>query len=160
MFKFLTHKTPPHDLLTSKLFTERTFYQTFLNDLRKAKKEVIIESPYMTTCRLAVLAPTFNRLVKRGVKVTIHTRFPGHHDELLRIQAWMVTRSLKNMGVKVTFFNNLLHRKTAVIDERILWEGSLNILSQGHSSEVMRRIESEQLTRQMIRFLGLKRFYW
>lgn len=51
-------------------------------------------------------------------------------------------------------------RKIAVIDGRILWEGSLNILSQGNSREVMRRIESEELTKQMVRFLGLHRFYF
>ncbi len=151
---------PPKDLLTSGLYNDQTFYGSFLRDLKHAKKEVIIESPYMTTSRLAVLAPVLRKLVKKGVKVRVNTRYPGHHDELLRIQAWLVAKSLKNMGVKVKFFNNYLHRKTAVIDERILWEGSLNILSQGNSCEFMRRIESEQLTKQMIKFLGLKRFYW
>jgi len=158
MFSF--RKTLPNDLLTSQLFDEHTFYKAFLHDLKKSRKEVIIESPYMTTYRLTILAPILRKLVKKGVKVRVNTRFPGHHDELLRIQAWVVTKSLKSMGVKVIFYNNLLHRKTAVIDGRILWEGSLNILSQSSSCEVMRRIESEQLTKQMLRFLGLKRFYW
>lgn len=160
MLNILRRSTPPDDLLTSKLYNEQTFYKSFLNDLKHAKKEIIIESPYMTTCRLAVLAPVLRKVIKKGVKVTVHTRNPRHHDKLLRIQSWMVTKALKGMGVKVMFYNNLLHRKTAVIDEHILWEGSLNILSQGNSCEFMRRIESEQLTKQMIKFLGLKRFYW
>lgn len=160
MFSFNVRKTPPADLLTSKLYDERTFYKNFLNDLKRCQNEVIIESPYMTTVRLATLYPTLRKLVKRGVKVRVNTRFPGHHDEQMRIQAWIVTKSLKQIGVKVRFFNDYHHRKIAIIDSQILWEGSLNILSQGRSREIMRRIESEQLTRQMIRFLGLKRFYW
>lgn len=150
----------PDDLLTSKLYNEATFYPTFMRDLKHCRKEVIIESPYMTTPRVEQLRPSLKKLVRRGIRVTIHTRFPGHHDELLRIQAWQSVSILKRNGVKVRFFHDYHHRKIAVLDGKVLWEGSLNILSQCYSREIMRRIESEQLTRQMIRFLGLKRFYW
>lgn len=160
MFNVTLRKTSPAGLLTSGLFDEKTFYDRFLRDLKHCKSEVIIESPYITTDRLAVLAPTLRKLVKKGVKIRVNTRYPGHHDELLRIQAWIVTKKLKEMGVKVTFFNDYHHRKIAVLDSRILYEGSLNILSQNNSREIMRRIESEELTKQMIRFLGLKRFCW
>lgn len=159
MFR-LTRKVDPHDLLTSKLYTERNFYSDFTTDLSKAKSEVIIESPYMTTRRVDQLLPMFNKLCKRGVKITINTRHPKYHEELLRIQAWQALKPLKQAGVKVYFFNNMHHRKIAIIDERVLWEGSLNILSQSHSAEIMRRIESERLTKQMIGFLRLKRYYW
>lgn len=159
MFR-LIHKTPPEDLLTSRLFDESTFYKAFVHDLKKCHTEVIIESPYMTTSRVALLTPALRKLIKRGVSVRVNTRFPGHHEELLRIQAYMATKTLKQMGVKVRFFNDYHHRKIAVLDRQILWEGSLNILSQSHSREIMRRIESEPLAGQMIRFLRLNRYYW
>lgn len=152
-------KINPTDLLTSKLYDEKSFYKAFIKDLKHAKKEVIIESPYMTTARVATLAPTLRKLVKKGVKVRVNTRFPGHHDQLLRIQAWMATKTLKQIGVKVYFYYDYHHRKIAVLDSRTLYEGSLNILSQGHSSEIMRRIESEQLAKQMIKFLRLRRWF-
>ena len=160
MFKLFMHRKPsPTDLLTSRLYNENTFYPTFLRDLKSCRKEVIIESPYMTTARTKCLLPILTKLIRRGVKVTVNTRFPGHHDQLLRIQAWVVAKQLKHIGVRVRFFNDYNHRKIAVLDGVILYKGSLNILSQGHSREVMRRIESEILTKQMIQFLGLKRFY-
>lgn len=161
MFRhFRRFKSSSTDLLTSQLYNETTFYPTFMRDLKHCRKEVIIESPYMTTARVAMLVPVLKKLVRRGVKVTINTRFPGHHDELLRIQAWMATKSFKQIGVRVMFFYDYHHRKIAVLDGKILYEGSLNILSQCHSSEVMRRIESAQLTKQMISFLRLNKFYW
>ena len=64
---------------------------------------------------------------------------------------------LQDMGISVLFTGSH-HRKLAVIDSRILYEGSLNILSQNDSCEVMRRIESEQLAQQMMSFIGLSRF--
>ena len=161
MFRLLARrKVTPTDLLTSKLYNEVTFYPTFLRDLKCCQSEVIIESPYMTTRRVDQLLPTLRGLVKRGVKVTVNTRYPGHHEKLLRIQAWIVTKQLKQIGVHVKFFDDYHHRKIAVLDGTILYEGSLNILSQCRSREVMRRIESKEMTKQMIQFLGLKRFCW
>jgi phosphatidylserine/phosphatidylglycerophosphate/cardiolipin synthase-like enzyme len=142
------------------LYTEASFYPAFIRDLKRCRKEVIIESPYMTIPRVASMEHVLKKLVKRGVKVSINTRYPGHHDKLLRIQAWTATKTLKQIGVKVRFFNDYHHRKIAVLDGKILYEGSLNILSQCYSREIMRRIESEQLTKQMVKFLRLKRFYW
>jgi phosphatidylserine/phosphatidylglycerophosphate/cardiolipin synthase-like enzyme len=160
MFRLKANKVPLEDLLTSSLFDERTFYKSFIKDLKNCETEVIIESPYMTVGRLNVLAPYLRKLVKKGIKVRVNTRYPGHHDELLRIHAWKATKLLKQNGINVRFFNDYHHRKIAVIDRRILWEGSLNILSQSNSREIMRRIESEQLAVQMIQFLKLNRWYW
>ena len=156
---FRLRKTSPLDILNSRLFDDLTFYTAFIRDLKAAKAEVIIESPYMTTARLRTLAPVLKKLVRRGVKVRVHTRNPVHHDELLRIQARLVVKSLKEMGVRVFFYNNYLHRKIAVIDNRVMWEGSLNIMSQSNSCEFMRRIESEKLTKQLIKFLDLRSLY-
>jgi hypothetical protein len=46
------------------------------------------------------------------------------------------------------------HRKLAVIDKSILWEGSLNILSQYDSCEVMRRIRSKEWAKEVIELTG------
>ena len=130
MFRLFTRKVSPSDLLSSQLFDETAFYQAFTRDLKRAKREVIIESPYMTTARVRTILPTLQNLIKKGVKVKVNTRFPEHHDQVLRVQAWIVTKELRNIGVKVRFFSDYHHRKIAVIDGYILWEGSLNILSQ------------------------------
>jgi len=161
MFKFIRHsKVLSPDLVRSQLFDEHSFYKEFIYDLRRSKNEVIIESPYITCRRVNQLLPILKKLVKHGVKVTINTRNPQHHNELLRIQAYAAFKILEPAGIKIRIFNDFHHRKIAVIDSRVLYEGSLNILSQCHSREIMRRIESEELSKQMIRFLGLKRFYW
>ncbi len=64
---------------------------------------------------------------------------------------------LQELGVEVLITGGH-HRKLAIIDQQILYEGSLNILSQNDSCEVMRRIYSEQLADQMLVFVGLEKF--
>lgn len=58
----------------------------------------------------------------------------------------------------LVLYTGKLHRKLAIIDNEIMWEGSLNILSQNDSCEIMRRIVSDVLARQTIEFVGIDRF--
>ena len=148
LFYSKTHKN--QDILCSGLFNEATFYKTFTKDLKRARKSVIIESPFMTESRSYMLASIFRKLRKKGVKVTIYTRSPKHHPYRLRAQAVESIYILKDAGVTVLECYDYRHRKIAVIDKTTLWEGSLNILSQSKSRELMRRIVSPPLAKQMI----------
>lgn len=156
---FQRRKVPPESLLTSRLFNERNFYHAFVNDLRRCNQELIIESPFVTNSRMAKLLPMFRQLRRRGVKITVNTRDPSEHEFPWSYQARESIGELQQMGVLVLYTGGH-HRKLAVLDKRILWEGSLNILSNNGTCEVMRRIESKELAEQMVRFLGLKGFLW
>jgi phosphatidylserine/phosphatidylglycerophosphate/cardiolipin synthase-like enzyme len=141
-------------LHTSALFDQNTFYPAFQKSLHSCQQELIIESPFITIKRINILLPEFKRLQQRGVRIIINTRPLEEHDGYLCAQAEEAMGLLLSMGVKILFTGGH-HRKLAIIDRRILWEGSLNILSQNDSCEMMRRIESERLTRQMISFIKL-----
>jgi len=153
-------KSAANDILQSALHTETTFYGSFQRDLRHAKREVIIESPFIACKRTESLLPAFRRLARRGVNIRINTRNPRHHERELQIQAWQSIKQLRGVGVKVKFYDDMRHRKLAVIDRTVLWEGSLNILSQSYSKEIMRRTKSEVLANQMVRFTGMSRWGW
>ncbi len=141
-------------LLTSILHDETTFYQAFLKDLQAAKREVIIESPYITSYRMRMLYPIFAKLLHRGIKVFIITRPPQEHDsEKMRAQAEIEIRRFEQIGIQALLCVGSHHRKLAMIDRNILWEGSLNILSQSYSREYMRRIASHQITQDTFIFL-------
>lgn len=64
---------------------------------------------------------------------------------------------LQGLGVQVLFTDNH-HRKLAIIDGSILYEGSLNILSQSSSCEVMRRVKSANLATEMLKFIKISKF--
>ncbi len=142
----------------SKLFDERTFYQTFLEDLEKCRDEVIIESPFVTNQRMRTFDRIFRKLLKRGVKIYIITRDPKEHDEFMEPQSEEVINWCEIMGIQVLLCMGNHHRKLAIIDREVLWEGSLNILSQAQSREIMRRIEGKETAMQMFNFLKLERF--
>lgn len=149
------HKSPIET--GSILHDEKTFYKHFTHDLLEAKQEVIIESPFLATKRLNILKPTFEKLIARGVEVFVMTRDPLEHDEFLSEQAEAGIHYFEVLGIKTLLCDGGHHRKLAMIDRKVTWEGSLNILSQSHSREFMRRIESETLTQELFKFLKFDR---
>jgi len=152
-----TRRISSGTLLASKLFDQDTFYQAFLCDLENAKSQVIIESPFITVKRVNVLMSVLQQLTNRGVRITINTKPLAEHEPTYYKQAEEVIDRLQALGILVLLTNGH-HRKLAIIDKRITWEGSLNILSQNDSCEVMRRIYSEQLAGQTLDFLHLENF--
>ena len=147
-----------NNLLTSQLHDEKTFYQNFLKELEKCESEVIIESPYITSERMGTFDRIFEKLLQKGVKIYIITRDPREHDENLEIQSEREITNFECIGVQVFLIFGNHHRKLAIIDRKVLWEGSLNILSQTKSREIMRRIEDKELTQEMLDFTKLEKF--
>ena len=158
MFSFMhRHKPSPAGLLTSQLYDDKTFYRAFAHDLNRCSMSVIIESPFISERRMRKLYPLFRKAARRGVSFILNTRNPREHEVQMQNEAYNAVRALQDLGVLV-LYTTRLHRKIAMLDDQILWEGSLNILSQGDSSEVMRRIESKELSGQMKKHLRLERF--
>ena len=145
---------------STRLFDEKSFYVSFIEDLQKCQKEVIIESPFISKSRMKKIFPMIERLVNRGVTVYVITKDPSILDEPLASQSRDAIREFEILGVHVLAATNHHHRKLAILDRNILWEGSLNILSQSNSKEIMRRIEGDGHAQEMFNFLRLGRFIY
>lgn len=145
-------------MFNSSLFDESSFYKQFTRDLLRAEHEVVIESPFITTERMNKLVPVFNKLIRRGVKIYIITKDPKEHQAPYIKQSEREIQHFERIGVQVLICVGNHHRKLAIIGREILWEGSLNILSQNKSREIMRRIGGENYAKEMFDFLKLERF--
>lgn len=146
---------PQNILFSSELFDEDTFYKAFLNDLENSKKEIIIESPFITTERMNGFRSVFKKILEKGVKIYVITRDPKEHSETMEYQSEEEIINFEIMGIQTFLCSGNHHRKLAIIDRQILWEGSLNILSQNNSREIMRRIEEQNSALEMFNFLRL-----
>ena len=153
---YLMRKSRRVIMNNSALFDNNTFYKAFERDLRHARQSVIIESPFITRRRMEHLLPLLTKLRRKGVRIVVNTRSPEEHNEEYAIQAENAVAAMQDIGIKV-LYTVKHHRKLAIIDEEVLWEGSLNILSQGDSCEIMRRTRSSELVRNMVSFIGAYR---
>lgn len=140
-----------------QMYDEQSFYRAFQKDLYSARKNVIIESPFITLRRIEELLPVITKLRRKGVSVTINTRNPIEHEEEYEMQALVAIEKLQGLGVRV-LYTVKHHRKLAIIDGGIAWNGSLNILSQHDSCEIMWRVVSKGIADQLLGFIKLTKY--
>jgi ssDNA-binding Zn-finger/Zn-ribbon topoisomerase 1 len=134
-------------------FTEGTFYPTFLKDLGRARESIVILSPFATERGTGRWADPVRAAIARGVRVRILTRpaddsVAGNADDVAEL-----VHSMRDLGVAVDLRAGM-HEKIAILDGRILWHGSLNILSHRDTHESMLRIESSAACSQLARFFS------
>lgn len=87
------------------------------------------------------------------------TRDPKEHEDRIKYQSEEMISAFERIEAQVLLCTGNYHKKLAILDRKILWEGSLNILSQNRSREIMRRINNENMALEMCDFLKLNRFY-
>lgn len=141
----------------SKLYDENDFYRAFEQDLRTARRRIIIESPFITKRRFYSVLPLLEQAMHRGITIVINTRSPDEHKSPMLEQAQECVGMLQQLGVMVLYTSGL-HRKLAILDDTT-WEGSLNILSQVDSCEIMRRTQSREYTEQLVQFTKMTGWY-
>lgn len=144
-------------LPASQLYDQANFYRAFERDLLNARRRVVIESPFITSRRFYALLPMLQKALNNGVTIVVNTRDPSEHEPLMRAHAEKCVEALHNIGVTV-LYTGALHRKIALLDD-VVYEGSLNILSQSDSCEIMRRTDSSDYARELIKFIKLSKWY-
>lgn len=147
------------EFFSSELHNEKTFYQAFVRDLENCRSEVIIESPFITRGRMNGFRSVFNNILEKGVKIYIFTRDPKEHEPSMAVQSEQEIQNFEKVGIQTLIALGNHHRKLAILDRKVLWEGSLNILSQNNSREIMRRIDSKEFAIEMFDFLQFERFF-
>jgi phosphatidylserine/phosphatidylglycerophosphate/cardiolipin synthase-like enzyme len=142
---------------TLDLYNEKTFYRAFVKDLLEAKKEVIIYCPFISKYRSEFFRHAFEKLKYRNIAVFIFTRPLEEHELLARSEIKAALSDYEEYGACVIRLSGSIHSKAAIIDREILWDGSLNILSQRESKETMRRTLDQDMAKQMIDHLAINR---
>jgi len=137
------------------LYDEKTFYRAFTKDLLNANSEVVIYSPFVSKYRSEYFAKTLIALRRRNIAVFIFTRPLEEVDYLMRSEVECAVKDYETLGACMIYLSGIIHQKAAIIDREILWEGSLNILSQRESKEMMKRTADEDIAKQVMSHLGL-----
>lgn len=137
----------------SGAFTEGTFYPAFLKDIARARESIVILSPFATDVGTGRWVDPLRAALTRGVRVRILTRPPVEPGGGTTEEVAELVHALRDLGVVVDL-RARMHEKIAILDGRVLWHGSLNILSHRDTHESMLRIESPAACSQLGRFVS------
>lgn len=130
------------------VYTDVEFWPAFGKDLANARCRVIMQSSFLSHPRISELTPVIRQVINRGVTICAFVQQPKHwktrREDLTPAQANELAAFnsfvalLTPLRVHVNIRKDI-HEKVLVIDDLILWEGSLNVLSHTHKKERMRR---------------------
>jgi ssDNA-binding Zn-finger/Zn-ribbon topoisomerase 1 len=109
----------------------------------------VILSPYLTSRGTARWVNHVRAAIERGVRVRIVTKPGEEFGGASQDEVKETVESLNKLGIAVDL-RGRMHEKIAIIDDRIVWHGSLNILSHSHTSESMLRLVGETACRKLV----------
>ena len=88
-------------------------------------------------------------IIESGVKVTVVTRPPEDFKERDRDTVNECAEKLRESGMIVSHQSDF-HQKFTVIDQSVVWYGSVNFLSFGTHEESIMRFENTDIAGQLM----------
>ncbi len=143
------------DSPTDIIFNKTSFFPVYLSDIENAVDQVLIISPFVTRKRVTQMMRHFEAVLKRQVKIIIVTRPLEDFKESRRAALKKTYAILKDAGVQVRL-KSKIHQKFAVIDQKITWYGSINLLSFGYSEESIMRLTSSTIAYELVKSVDIK----
>jgi superfamily II DNA or RNA helicase len=134
---------------TDIIFDNTTFLPVYKNDLLNATREILIVSPFITKRRVSQMLPVLVAAQDRKVKAVVITRPAADFREKDRPALEETLALLHAAGVHVLYKSNI-HQKFAVFDQKIIWYGSINLLSFGRSEESIMRLENPGIADELL----------
>jgi len=135
------------------IFDNANFLPVYHRDLMNAVREVVIVSPFITRRRVWQMLPHLKAALATGVSVVVVTRPTNAYKDKDRPALEEILASLQNTGVRLLLKANI-HQKFAVIDQKIVWYGSINLLSYGSAQKSIMRLESPNIAQELLKDLG------
>ncbi len=132
------------------IFNQDNFRPVFDQDIIAAKKEILIVSPFARQRRTHQMVQLLKPVICKNNHITMVTRpkenFPAKDQPAIQKALDLITRN----GINIIFKSNI-HQKFAIMDQKIVWYGSINLLSYGRAQESIMRIEGSNIANQLIK---------
>jgi len=121
----------------------------FFQDLSDAAKNVVIVSPYIQKGRVSKLLPTLQERLLSGVEVVIYVKDADNFDSKYQSDIREAVAMLEQIGVTVIKHKELQQRY-AVIDESVVWYGSVDFLAFGRKDTDVLRFENADIAGELL----------
>jgi superfamily II DNA or RNA helicase len=130
------------------IFDKNNFLPVYSNDIVNANRKILIVSPLITRKRALLMLQNLNVAIANQVKVIVVTKPFEEYKEKDCTHWKEIVETLKLAGITLIFKPNI-HQKFAIIDQKLVWYGSINLLSFGSSEESMMRLESGNIAYEL-----------
>ena len=132
---------------------ETTFFERFAKDLNEASESIFGLAPYFGEYRWPRVEPSIRAALARGVDVTLVT--PPLSEAQNRSFVDKVIQSLCDLGCVVVSSSGV-HGKDVIIDQQIVYTGSMNWSSNRGRSEEVHRLHAPEYAKLCLQLMQAK----
>ncbi len=132
------------------IFNKDNFLPVFNQDVLAAKREIVIVSPFVRKRRTHQMTQHLKIQTRINVRVIVVTRPKEDFAEKDHLSLQNTLSLLTSNGITIVLKSNI-HQKFAIMDQKIVWYGSINLLSYGNAQESIMRIESSHIANELLK---------
>ena len=138
----------------SIIFGKDEYWPVFQQDCESAKKEVAIASPHLAMYQVRRVLDTLAASILEDAAITVFTLPLDEQSEIARSAAEPCIALMEKQGVKVIPKPGL-HQRIAIIDQEVVWYGSLNLLGNAMKSDNLMRLQDPKIAKRLLLSLNL-----
>ena len=135
--------------VSNSIFDGLGYWTVFEKDVLSVAKSIVISSPFLSSRKVEWLVEQSETLQKRGVTITVFSLRPDEYPEDGREHHTDLLRRLASAGVCVKTQSHC-HERYAVIDQSLVWYGSMNLLSNSKEDDSLMRIVSPSIAAELL----------
>ena len=141
------------DKSISTIYDGHAAMASFEQDLTDAARNIVIVSPYLQKGRIAKLLPVLQKALASGVDIVIHTKEADSYDSKNQESVREAITLIEQTGTTVRAHKELQQRY-AVVDESIVWYGSVDLLAFGRKDTDVLRFENPDIAGELLTLSG------
>lgn len=133
----------------NSIFDADSYLPVYEEDLKEAEKEIVISSPTLARNKVQKAIALLKERQESGVKITIVTWHPDVYKYGRDENRIELMEDLRNAGFHIALMQNDCER-FAVIDNQIVWYGSINLLSKEDIEDSIMRVHSADIAAELL----------
>ncbi len=139
----------PEKQAANAIYDSDTYRPVFEQDLREAVETVLISSPTLSRKRVENLVELLLPAQEQGLKAAVITWHPDVYRYGNDENRLLLLESLRTAGFEIQYAEDTCQH-FAVIDEKIVWYGSMNLLSRDDVEDNIMRLESREVAEELL----------
>jgi superfamily II DNA or RNA helicase len=145
----LYNENLPEKQSVNAIFDSDTYVSVYETDLKEAVSDIVISSPTLSKHKVMRMMKILRERQEFGIKITIVTWHPDAYiygREEHRIE---LMEDLRNAGFNIELVEDDCEHY-AVIDNEIVWYGSMNLLSKDDIDDNIMRVVSKRIAAELL----------
>ena len=134
---------------TNAIFDSDSYLHVYQNDLQESTNEIVIASPVLNRRKVCSFIDHVKDVQEKGVRITVLTLAAGGYRKNSVSSAERSAGMLREAGIYVKLQDSM-HDRFAVIDGKIVWYGSMDLLASEKADDNIMRVSDMEIAQELI----------